>query len=252
MTVGFVEPYDGFDLDRLDPKHPPEQPWALQPTNAELLDAMQQDFGEHNYSVQHVIKTIMKSNAYQLSSHFEGEWKPSYVPYYNRKLVRVMTGPEVIDAITQATGRPAEFDFSGMKVSRVTQLQGPSGVGGRRGGSSEGSEMKNLLQSFFQSNRQTPAPLGNKASTLQALLMMSSKMINDRVLATSNSRVQQLLDSNKSNDQIIDELFLSSLSRMPLAAEKNVALQYIEKDRKRGAENLQWVLLNSTEFVLNH
>jgi len=252
MTVAFVEPYDGFDLDRLDPKHPPEAPWTLQPTNPELLDAMQEDFGRHNYSIHHVIKTIMKSSAYQLSSHLDAEWNPDYLSYYNRKLVRVMTGPEVIDAVTKATGRPAEFDYSGMKATRVNQLQGPNSVGGRRGGGADGTEMKNLLQSFFQSNRQTPAPIGNKASTLQALLMMSSKMVNDRVLAKNGSRVQTLLQSGKPDEQIIEELFLSSLSRWPSPAEKQVALQYMEKDRQRGAENLEWVLLNGIEFVLNH
>lgn len=251
MTVAFVEPYDGFDLDRLDPKHPPAKPWTLQPTNAELLDAMQEDFRAHNFSVQHIVKTVMKSNAYQLSTRFDGEWKSAYVPYYARKLVRVLTGPEVIDALTLATGRPAEFENSGLAVSRVKQLTGPGGVGGRRGGG-EGSEFKNIMQSFFQSNRATPTPLGNKASTLQALLMMSSKAVNDRVLAQNGSRVQKLLDSGKTNDQIVDELFLSSLSRWPLKAEKDVALQYMEKDRKTGTENLQWVLLNGIEFVLNH
>jgi hypothetical protein len=252
MTVAFVEPYDGFDLNRLDPKNPPAKPWTLQPTNPELLDAMQQDFKAHNFSLQHIIKTIMKSNAYQLSSSFDGDWKSSYVSYYARKLTRVMTGPEVIDALTQATGRPAEFNYSGMTVSRVKQLAGPGGVGGGRRGGGEGSELKNILQSFFQSNRATPPPIGNKASTLQALLMMSTKAVNDRVLAQNGSRVQKLLESGKTDDEVIEELFLSSLSRWPLPAERQVALQYMAKDRKVGTENLQWVLLNSTEFVLNH
>ncbi len=253
MTVAFVEPYDGFDLDRVDPRKPSPKGWTLQPTNPELLDAMQEDFGKNNFSMQHMIKTIMKSNAYQLSTQFPGEWKPAYTNYYARKFVRVMTGPEVIDALTQATGRPAEFNNSGLTVSRVKQLSSPGGVGGRRGaGSGEGNELKNILQSFFQSNRATPAPIGNKASTLQALLLMSSKAINDRVLAENGSRVQKLLESNKTDEQIIDELFLSSLSRWPLRAEKDVALQYMAKDRKTGAENLQWVLLNGAEFVLNH
>jgi hypothetical protein len=252
MTVAFVEPYDGFDLDRVDPKKPVPQGWTLQPTNPELLEAMQEDFKASNFSVQHMIKTIMKSNAYQLSTQFPGEWKPEYTNYYPRRFVRVMTGPEVIDALTQATGRPAEFDYSGITVGRVKQLSSPTSVGGRRGGGSEGNELKNILQSFFQSNRATPAPLGNKASTLQALLLMSSKAVNDRVLAQNGSRVQKLLESGKSDGEIVEELFLSSLSRWPISAEKEVALKYMAKNRKTGAENLEWVLLNGNEFVLNH
>jgi hypothetical protein len=244
MTVGFVEPYDSFDLARLDPKNPPPAPWTLQPTNAELLQAMADDFGTHNYSLQHVAKTIMKSSAYQLSSHYDGEWKAAYVPYYARRLVRVMTGPELVDALTAATGKPGDFDSSGKKVVRVKQLPGP--------GSVREAELKNILQSFFQSNRQTPAPVGNRASTLQALLLMSSKAVNNRVLAQDGSRVQKLLESGKTNEEIIEELYLSSLSRWPTPAEKRVILEFMEPDRKAGAENLQWVLVNSQEFALSH
>jgi len=243
MTVAFVEPYDGFDLARLDPKNPPPAPWTLQPTNPELLQAMADDFGQHNYSLQHIVKTIMKSNTYQLSSQFSGEWKVDYVPYYARHLVRVMTGPEIIDALTQATGRPGDFDNSGKKFARVKQLPQPGAV--------RDTEVQNILQSFFQSNRQTPAPVGNRASTLQALLLMSSKVVNNRVLAEGGSRVQKLVDAGKSRDEIIEELYLSSLSRWPTPAERLAILPYME-NVKTGSQNLEWVLLNSQEFALNH
>src|SRR5205809_133322 len=88
MVVGLVEPIDGFDPMRLDPKNPPPKPWTLQPANPELLQALAEDFQKNNYSVQHVIKTVMKSNAYQLSTSFRGEWKITYIPYFSRRFVR--------------------------------------------------------------------------------------------------------------------------------------------------------------------
>jgi len=75
MVVGLVEPYDGFDLKRLDPKNPPPKPWTIQPANPELLEALAEDFRSHNYSIHRVIKNIIKSNAYQLSTAIDGEWK---------------------------------------------------------------------------------------------------------------------------------------------------------------------------------
>src|ERR1041385_263464 len=51
MVVGLVEPYDGFDLRRLDPKNPPPAPWTIQPANPELLEALAEDFRTHNYSI---------------------------------------------------------------------------------------------------------------------------------------------------------------------------------------------------------
>ena len=76
MVVGLVEPTDGFDLMRLDSKNPPPKPWTLQPANPELLQALAEDFRANNYSVQRVIKTVMKSNAYQLSTSFPGDLSP--------------------------------------------------------------------------------------------------------------------------------------------------------------------------------
>src|SRR5438552_14284512 len=106
MVVGLVEPYDGFDLARLDPKNPPKAPWTIQPNNPELLEALAEDFRTHNYSIQRVIKNIMKSNAYQLSTQFPGEWKGAYIPYYARRFARVLTPPEAVDMVAEATGTP--------------------------------------------------------------------------------------------------------------------------------------------------
>ena len=249
MTLAFVEPYDSFDLDRLDPDDPPPAPWTIQPTYPELLEALAADFGANDHSVQHVIRTIMKSSAYQLSSQFSGDWRDAYAPYYARKLIRVLSGPEVIDSIAQATGRPGNFTFSGMPVTRVKQMASPGDVGRR---SMEGAMITNIMQSFFQSNRSTPPPIGNRASTLQALLLMDSAVVNDRVLASDGSRVQRLVESEKTDVEIVDELFLASLGRFPTPAEREVALHHMESDRTRGAENLQWALLNGVEFILNH
>ncbi len=258
MTIGFVEPYDGFDLDRIDPEKPPPKPWTIQPSNPELLEALAADFRDHRYSMHHLMKTIMKSNAYQLSSSFPADWRDDYTPYYARKFVRVMTGPEVIDTIAQATGRPYKFQFSGTEVQRVKQLTDLADVGGGRNragsGYSDGSDITTIMNSFFENNRLTPIPTGNKATTMQAILMMKSGLVNDRVLAEKGSRAQQLLDAGKSNEEIVEELYLSTLSRRPTPQETKAAIAsfQFEKDRKAGVENFLWGLLNGIEFVLNH
>ena len=78
--VGIVEPVFAFDMARLDPKNPPPAPWGLQPTHPELLEALAQYFRDNNYSIRSVVKLIAKSNAYQLSSQFPGEWKVELRP----------------------------------------------------------------------------------------------------------------------------------------------------------------------------
>lgn len=251
MTVAFVEPYNAFDLDRIDPDDPPEPPWTIQPLNPELLEALASDFRKNGYRIHHLMKTIMGSSTYQLQAHYPSEWKDEYVGFYPRKYVRVLTGPEVVDAIATVTDSPPKFSFSGTTVHRVKQLASPSDLGARRG-RGEGAEIDALMQSFFQSNRMTPAPVGNKGSTLQALLMMQSSVVNRRVLGDSNTRVARLVDSELSNEEIVEALYIATLSRPPGSGERSVGADVLMHNRRGGAENLQWALLNSPEFLLNH
>ena len=255
MTLGIVEPWDRWDLARIDPKNPPQAPWTIQPINPELLEALAADFRDHGYSMHHLLKTIMKSNAYQLSSQFPAEWKESYSPYYARKYVRVMTGPEVVDTIAQSTTRKYKFEFKGTEVERVkqvTNLFDIPALGKAAEGNPDAVDIHSLMNAFFETNRDSPLAAGNKATTLQAMLLMRTGLVNSRVLADKGSRVQTLLQSGKTHEEVIDELFLSSLSRFPTASEKRTYVELFQKDRTEAAENLQWVLLNSIEFVLNH
>ena len=170
-----------------------------------------------------------------------------YVTYYPRHYVRVMTGPEVIDAVSAVTGVPMKFSLSGEPMTRVKQLATPQDIGR----SGEGMAVDALMQSFFQSNRRTPPQAGNRPSTLQALLMMRSTVVNDRVLSSAKGRVQALVESPRSNDEVIDELYLATMARHPAAAEADVARRALAVDRAHGAENLQWALINSPEFLVN-
>ena len=267
MTVGFVEPYDGFDLARIDPDNPPPKPWTLQPTNPWLLDAMAKDFQAHNYSLHHLIKSIMKSSAYQLSAQFPGEWKDAYAPYYARRYARVISGAEAADNVAQVTGVPYDFSWAGQGMKRVKQLASPidvnppqrvGGVNDLGGeGTVEGNSIRALMQSFFQSTRETPALLTNRPSAVQAMLMMTAPTVVDRVAAKSRpaaaNRLQRLLASSKTDSELVEELFLSSLSRRPRPEEMEVATRILkEGERKQKAEDLQWALLNTVEFLLNH
>jgi len=255
MVLGFVEPWDSFDLARIDPKNPPPKPWTIQPTYPELMDALAEDFRANNYSMHHLMKTIMKSNAYQLSSKFPDKWSDKYTSYYARKYLRVMTGAEVVDNVAEATGRPYKFQFSGTEVQRMKQLTYLGDIPAKRGGGAkEGMDIASIMNSFFNTNREAPVPMGNRPTALQAMLMMSTSLVNDRVTAQNGSRVQKILESGKTNEQIVEELYLANLSRWPTAAETKTALQDFEfgKDRKRAVEDLEWALLNGVEFLVNH
>lgn len=250
MTFGIVEPIDEFDLGRLDPKSPPPKPWEIQPSNPALLEALTDEFIKSNYSLRHIIRTIAKSNAYQLSATWDAEWKDQYTRYHARRFVRQMTAYELIDSIHVATGVEGEYTVgSNGKVSRITQIASPEELRGRAAPALE------LARAFFLSNRDNPARPRIDGSARQALLLMNSPVVTSRVQNRGETRVAALLRQYKpktEDDRLIRDLYLWSLSRFPSDQEMGVARTAVEKDRVKGVENLAWALLNNPEFLFNH
>jgi hypothetical protein len=251
MGFGIVEPTDEFDLARQDPKHLPAG-WGVQPSHPELLNALAVDFRKKGYSLHSLFRTICNSSAYQLSARFPGEWSERYTKYYARKYARMLTAEELHDSIVLATDRPGHFGGGRRKplindeeparpaVTMAMQMAVPRASG----------ELKSFMQAFGQSNRGAPAR-PPQASPLQPIMLMRSPVVNDRVLAAQDSRVQRLVSSSESNDTVVEELFLATLSRQPTREEKAAAVSFLDKNRVEGAQNVQWALLNLVEFLYN-
>lgn len=245
MGIGIVDPYDEFDLARQDPNNLPPG-WDIQPSHPELLTKLAAYFRENNHSLHKLFKLICNSSAYQLSARYPGEWNDTYTRYYARRYARMLTAEELHDAIAVATERPGKFaargagDGSAKVLTMAMQVSVPNPSG----------ELKSFMQAFGESNRGAP-PKAPSPSPLQPILMMRSPVVNERVLAAKDSRVQRLLDSYKDDAKVVEELFIATISRPPLPAEKTLALAAMEKNRIEGAQNVQWALLNLSEFLYN-
>ncbi len=247
MGVGIVDPPFEFDLDRQDPNNPPPAPWKLQPSHPELLDALAKDFVAHDYNLKYIIRTIAKSSAYQLSSQFNGAWKPAYASYFARRFVRRLSAEQFYDAVGEATGVFVDIPILGTdeKVQYAMQTRDPADFG-------KNPYVKGVLASFGQSNRD----LGEKSlegSTVQASILLNGRLLKDRV-AHDKGRLAKLLTAEpaKTADEIVDELFLATLGRLPNAGERRLGASQISQDRNPGAEDVLWTLLNKTEFLFNH
>ncbi|MBI1790717.1 MAG: DUF1549 domain-containing protein [Acidobacteria bacterium] len=241
MGFGIVEPVDEFDLARYDRRRVPKD-WTLQPSNPELLDALAADFQQNQYSFRKLVRRIMTSSAYQLSSQFPGEWREPYAAYYARKFVRMLGAAELHDAIVSATARPGAFSSGNQKVPMAQQMSEPKKADAR---------VQGFMKVFGQSNRDE-MPKKTAPSALQAMLLMQSKVVTERVLAMNGSRVEQLLAATADDRELLERLYLTTLSRRPAAGERETGLRALAKDRRRGAENLQWALINSPEFLFNY
>ena len=238
MTVGIVDPPLDWDLDRQDPDNPPPAPWTIQPSHPESLDELARDFQNSNFDLRHLMRTIVSSKAYQLSSRFDGQYKPEYDRYYARKLVRRLSAEEIYDALAKAT------DVFGHDIKYVMDEGGPPGD----------KELRRFLDFFGQSNRIT-RQASTKGSVVQASMMMNSDVVKRKALAsTEGSRVSELLSKTPAlpNEKIVEELFLATLSRYPTEQEMATGVSHVAMHRDKGVEDLQWALLNKLEFMVNY
>ena len=268
MGLGIVEPVDGFDLARYYPSDDLPDGWTVQPSHPHLLDDLARDFQASGFSFKHLVRTIARSSAYQLSSQYDHPWKPEYVRYFARRNVRMLSPVQLHDAIVTATAVPGAYKGGDTDVGMARQLLDPAYVT---------SEVGEFLRAFGQQSRDQ-FPARPVSSSLQAMLMMNSRTVLDRVQSDGAGRVAKMLDALEADrvvaaaawraatgrapgrEQaesavrrgIVEKLYLSTLSRRPVPGEMDVALGALDKDIGQGAENLQWALLNKPEFLFNY
>ena len=250
MGVGIVDPPFSFDLARQDPKAPPPSPWTIQPSHPELLEALAKDFQAHKYDLRYLITLITKSSTYQLSSRFQGEWRQSYAQYFARHFVRRLPAVQVWDGIAQATGVFPQIPIrrSDKKVKYMGQILDPDDLNQK-----DMKPLADLVASFGLYNRFAVGDdsSGSKGSIIQASILLNSPLIRERVRVQKGSRLESLLahDPPYSNDQIVEELFLATLSRFPTIEEKGMAVKLLQDLHAQGAEDLLWSLINHLEFL---
>ena len=244
----------------------PDGRW--QPSHPHLLDELARDFQESGFSFRDLVRKITSSSAYQLSSQFPSEWKPEYRRYFARRNVKMLSATQLHDALVTATAVPGKYSKGDEEVGMARQLLDPAYVG---------AEVAEFLRAFGQQSRdQFPARVAG--SSLQAMLMMNSTTVLDRVQSDGAGRVSELLKNIESDRivaaaawrsatgedpaprqadsavrrAIVEKLYLSTLSRRPVPGEMDVAMGALGADLAQGAENLQWALLNKPEFLFNY
>jgi hypothetical protein len=212
------------------------------PSNPELLDALAKDFIEHRFDTKHVIRTLLNSQVYQLSSE-PGEKnrddRQDFARFYGRRMMAEV----FLDAVDQATGNKSRF--SGMAASSRAVDLPHEGFGSY------------FLDTFDRPRRVTTCECERSAgATLaQVLLLANSEEIESK-LAASDGKIAKMLDRKLPIKEIIDELFLGALSRYPDPRELQTTLSFIDKadpiGQRPALEDVLWTLINSKEFMFNH
>jgi len=241
--AGIVEPADSFDLARQDPASLAPGA-ALQPTHPQLLTKLAESFIAGNYDLRALIRTIVVSNAYQLSSRYTpGDWNESWAPYYARHYPRRLMAEEILDAIAKSTGVPVNLAVNGASpVSRAMLLPDPT----------EGGTFAEFLDNFERGNRDDELR-NSDSSIVQVLALLNDRIVTDRIASTNSaSLVARLIGQSSDPAAIAEGLYLNTLSRYPTADEKAHAVTYLKSGAlAKKTEDLQFALINKLEFLFN-
>jgi hypothetical protein len=212
------------------------------PSNPELLKFLADDFIAHQFDVKHAIRQMVTSQTYQLSSQPTPDNehdRQNYARFYARRMIAEV----FLDSVNQATG--SRDRFNGMSVSsRAVDLPHEN----------FGSY---FLDTFDRPKRTTACECERSpgATLAQVLLLANSDEVENK-LASNEGRIGQLFAGREPppSKQLIEELYLASLSRLPTSEELNTATKYLDEtsDKRQAAEDLLWTLLNSKEFMFNH
>ena len=165
----------------------------------------------------------------------------------------------MLDAISQVSGVPTEFTHIGFPGGdRQETKEYPKGT--RAIQLHDSAVESYFLKTFGRNDRQITCECerSDEPSMVQVLHIANGDTINAKLKAKEN-RVDELLKSELADAEIVEEIFLSALSRSPTDSEKSGMLAVLaevdqeDKEQRRILlEDIFWSVMSTREFLFNH
>lgn len=235
---GLIEP-----MDSLAAANPPSHP--------EVIDELVRDFVAHNYDLRHLHRRLLNSAAYQR------DWSTNATSAddernYSHRTLRRMSAEQVLDALRAITGIPLQLDliiYGGPKDDRTIDSAVEMPLSRPRGPDS-------YVLKIFDKPQRTQSCDCERASNpnlSQALYFYNDAELTTKI-ADPHGRLNRLLGETFDDNELLDELYLLTLSRTPTDEERARSLAHLgaSETRAAGFEDLLWALLNRQEFVVTH
>ena len=230
---GIVDPVDDFGMNN-------------EAVSPELLDTLASHFIESKFDIRKLVRTIVLSDAYRLSSNStqltdevaESNDDEPRLKYFAQMNVKTLTAEQMFDCISVATLMQQQNRSQGQYVT---------------------SRFDNGARNTFL--QQFSAPAENRAEYLagipQALTLMNGSLTSGVTHEKTSGLIRSLDAPFFTHRQRLDVLFLSTLSRPPsddeiLLLSDVVPESATSEEKKAAMSDLLWALINSAEFTLNH
>lgn len=207
------------------------------PVNPALLEALTKDLTDHNFDLQSLMRTMVKSRAYQ-ASFVTNEWNALDADNFSHALPRRLNAEPLMDAVEAAAGARPNF-AEVPEDTNASQVPDPH-VG------AEG-----FLDLFGRPTRESACECERRTdfSLPQALNLINGKTISEAV-ADPKGRVAKNVLAGKTDSAMVEDLYLATLSRLPSKGEAETGAKYLSGGpRTLRAQDLLWALLNSKGFL---
>jgi hypothetical protein len=234
LGQGIVDPIDDFRAT-----NPPSNPRLLSALSAELV--------KHNFSLKHLVRTIMNSQVYQLSLVANDGNRDDELHFSRARGTR-LSAEQLTDGLAQVAGVPLQFSGypEGMRAGELP------GVNAVRDRDARQSAADGFLKLFGKPPRLQACDCErtNEPTLAQTMRTVSGQFVAD-LLTRPDNRLGRLLKDGRSTAEIVDELFWTALSRPPSPEELAAAAAHVDAagDRRLHLEDLLWALTNSKEFL---
>ena len=219
--------------------HPVDDMRATTPESVPgLLDALAKELVEHKYDIKHVIRLILNSKTYQISS-VPNDSDQQDDRFFSHFMAKPMPAQVLLDMIDQACGVQEQFG-SFPERARAVQSAVPIGNG--------------FLDAFGQAHREFLNEIDPKLepNLVQTLTMINSGYIEGKV--DNGTTTRTIVKDAKTDADVVNDCYLRTFCRPPTPEEMTKATALIgkAKNRAEGTQDLLWALLTAREFYFNH